>query len=77
MHRAEEEVMATRTFVVEEIHCGACEMAVRKAVTRIEGVRDVTADAATNQVSVRFNESETSDREIGERLTAAGYRVVA
>jgi copper chaperone CopZ len=69
--------MTTRTFVVEEIHCGGCETAIRKALTRTDGVRDVTPDAATNQVSVSFDESRTSDQEIGERLAAAGYAVVS
>jgi copper chaperone CopZ len=69
--------MATRTFVVEEIHCGGCEMAIRKALTRIDGVREVTADSATNQVSVSFDESQASDQEIGERLTTAGYPIVS
>jgi copper chaperone CopZ len=68
--------MASRTFVVEEIHCGACETALRKALTRVGGVQEVAADSATNQVSVRFDESRTSDREIAERLTAVGYPIV-
>jgi Cu+-exporting ATPase len=69
--------MASRTFVVEQIHCGGCETAIRKALTRMDGVRDVTADSATNQVSVSFDESQTSDQEIGARLTTAGFPVVS
>ncbi|WP_219416389.1 heavy-metal-associated domain-containing protein [Pseudonocardia nigra] len=69
--------MATRTFVVEDIHCAGCEMAIRRALTRVEGVREVRPDAATNQVSVAFDEARTSDQEIGERLAAAGYPVVS
>jgi Cu+-exporting ATPase len=69
--------MASQTFVVEQIHCGGCEMAIRKALTRMDGVREVTPDAATNQVSVGFDESRTTDEEIGKRLTAAGFTVVS
>jgi Cd2+/Zn2+-exporting ATPase len=69
--------MASSTFVVEQIHCGACETAITKSLTRLDGVHKVAADAATNQVSVRFDDSQTSDDEIAERLAAAGYPVVA
>jgi Cu+-exporting ATPase len=69
--------MASSTFTVEEIHCGACETAIRKALTRLDGVRDVSPDAASNRVSVVFDESQTTDEKISERLAAAGYPVVA
>ncbi len=68
--------MAQQTFVVQEIHCGACENAIRKSLTRLDGVRDVRPDAASNQVSVRYDEAQTSEREIAERLATAGYPVV-
>ena len=68
--------MASSTFVVEEIHCGACEVAIRKALTRLDGVREVGPDAASNRVSVVFDETQISDQVIAERLTAAGYPVV-
>jgi Cu+-exporting ATPase len=69
--------MASSTFVVEQIHCGACEAAIQKALTRMDGVQEVAADSATNQVSVRLDESQTSDGEIAERLATAGYPVLA
>lgn len=68
--------MATHTFRVEDIHCGGCENAIRKALTRLDGVRDAAPDSATNQVTVSFDESQTSTEHIAERLATAGYPVV-
>jgi len=68
--------MATDTFRVEDIHCSGCEDAIRKALTRLSGVSDVAPDSATNQVTVRYDESQTSTDEIVERLATAGYPVV-
>lgn len=68
--------MASHTFRVEDIHCGGCETAIQKALTRVDGVREVGADAGTNEVSVRYDDSQTSDQEIAERLAAAGFPVV-
>lgn len=69
--------MASSTFVVEEIHCGACEAAIGKALTRMDGVQHVDASSATNAVVVRFDETQTTGQAIAERLGAAGYPVVA
>ncbi|MEE1649863.1 heavy-metal-associated domain-containing protein [Brachybacterium sp. J144] len=68
--------MTTQTFRVEDIHCGGCENAIRKALTRLGGVRDVAPDSATNQVRVDFDSSQTSTAAIAERLAAAGYPVI-
>lgn len=68
--------MTTHKFRVEDIHCSGCENAIRKALTRLGGVFDVAPDSATNQVTVRYNESQTSTDEIAKRLAAAGYPVV-
>lgn len=67
--------MASTTFTVEQIHCGACESAIRKALGRLEGVNDTTPDAATNQVTVVFDDARVDADTIAERLTAAGYPV--
>ncbi len=68
--------MASKTFTVEEIHCGSCETAIRKALSRVDGVRLVAPDAATNQVTVVFDESTLDEAAVAERLDTAGYRVV-
>jgi copper chaperone CopZ len=69
--------MTISTFVIDEIHCGACETAIGKALTRMDGVQEVAAESTTNRVSVRFDESKTSDDAIAQRLATAGYPVVA
>ncbi len=75
--RTKEAIVAMRTFSVEEIHCGACETAIRKALTPLDGVRTVSPDAATNRVTVDFDETEVNDEAITERLAVAGYPVVS
>ena len=69
--------MASETFTVEQIHCGACEAAIGKALTRIEGVRQVEANAASNRVRVLFDENAVGVDQLAARLTDAGYPVIA
>ncbi len=67
--------MATKTYTVEEIHCGACEMAIRKALGRVDGVTDVQPDATTNQVTVVFDDARVDAETVASRLAAAGYPI--
>ncbi len=69
--------MASETFTVEQIHCGACEAAISKALTRIEGVRQVEADAASNRVRVLFDENAVGVDQLAARFGEAGYPVIA
>ncbi len=69
--------MASKTFTVEQIHCDACETAIRKSLSRLDGVREVNPDAATNQVTVVFDESQVDADTVADRLGDAGYPVVA
>lgn len=68
--------MPTEAFRVEDIHCSGCENAIRKALTRLDGVRDVAPDSVTNQVTVRYDQSQTGAEQIAERLATAGYPVI-
>ncbi len=68
--------MARRTFQVAEIHCDSCENAIRKALGRLDGVRQVDPDQHSNRVDVQFDESRVGQVAIAERLTDAGYPVV-
>ena len=69
--------MASETFTVQEIHCGACEAAISKALTRVDGVRQVEADATSNRVTVLFDEHTVDVGQITARLADAGYPVLA
>jgi len=69
--------MASETFTVEQIHCGACEAAISKSLTRVDGVRQVEADAASNRVRVLFEENVVGVEQLAARLAEAGYPAVS
>lgn len=68
--------MPQHTFRVSDIHCGACEAAIAKSLSRLDGVAAVRPDAASNQVEVTYRDGETDPARIAERLADAGYPVV-
>ena len=60
-------------FSVAGMTCSACSAHVERAVRRVEGVKDVTVSLLTNSMSVTYDETETTDREIMDAVIAAGY----
>ena len=59
----------------QTIHCASCEQRIARALRRLDGVRDVRASAATQQVEVRFDPSRVGADELRARLGQIGYEV--
>ncbi len=66
--------MATteKTYVVEGMTCGHCELSVREEVEELAGVESASADHASGRLVVR---GEVGDDAVAEAVAAAGYRV--
>lgn len=62
--------MAEVRFAVSQIHCGGCEARIEVGLSRVEGVRRVSAEQATQTVAVSYNE-----RAVGERAGRAAGEV--
>jgi len=68
--------MAETRIRVQQIHCSSCENTIRKALGRLEGVRQVTPDQRTNEIRVVFDEKRVSEDQIRTRLDEIGYTPV-
>jgi len=55
--------------------CGGCENAVKKALTLIDGVEDVSASHAANLVGVTYDAAKVTRAMLKERIEALGYEV--
>jgi copper ion binding protein len=65
--------METIILNAPDISCGHCVATVEKAVGSIDGVEAVSADAATKDVNVTYNASQTDLSAITAALEEAGY----
>jgi copper chaperone len=70
-------VMEQLTLHVTGMTCGGCENAVKRAVSRIDGVAAVNASHQDNRVVVEFDASRANRSEIEAAITKAGYHVAA
>jgi copper chaperone len=55
--------------------CGGCENAVTRALSRLEGVSNVSASHAQNQVTVQYDAAKVDRAKIADAITKAGYQV--
>ena len=62
------------TLNVNGMMCGGCENRVKKAVSEIAGVKDVSADHNTGKVVVNMEDNASVD-EIKETIEDIGYEV--
>jgi copper chaperone CopZ len=61
-----------RTYTVEGMTCGHCELSVREEVEELAGVESAEADHATGRLTVHGDADEHAVR---EAVAIAGYRV--
>ena len=66
---------AEKTFQVEGMTCGSCELTVREEVEELEFVESAQADRTTGRVVVRGE--QINEQAVREAITAAGYEVAA
>ena len=62
-------------LTVTGMTCGGCENAVRRALSQLDGVSDVTASHADNAVTLRYDPARIDRDQITRKIAAVGYRV--
>ncbi|MDQ6606679.1 MAG: cation transporter [Actinomycetota bacterium] len=67
-------VPTEKTYVVEGMTCGHCELSVREEVEEVAGVESAQADRATGRLTVRGDVDEAAVR---AAVQAAGFELVA
>jgi copper chaperone CopZ len=68
-------VMERLTLHVTGMTCGGCENAVTRAISRLDGVSNVVASHADNQVTVEYDAAKADRATIAAAITKAGYTV--
>ncbi len=63
-----------KTYTVQGMTCGHCELSVREEVEELAGVESAQADRATGRLIVR---GEVDDAAVRAAVEAAGYEVAA
>lgn len=67
--------MEQLVLTVTGMTCGGCENAVKRAVTRLDGVANVTASHSDNRVVVDYDASKVDRARVADAIAKAGYTV--
>ena len=63
----------TVSFTVEKMTCATCPIAVRKAMERVEGVKEVKVDFDSKTAVVTYDAAMTDATAIGAASTDVGF----
>ena len=63
----------TTTLSVPDMTCAACPFTVKKALSRVSGVTDVSVNYEKRQVTVVFDDSKTTVADLTRATADAGY----
>ena len=61
---------------VHGMHCSSCEVLVKEALNELKGMTSVKVSAAKGEVSVDFDETQTSIEEVKKIIKKEGYKVI-
>lgn len=65
--------LADASFAIENMTCVTCPVSVRKAMMRVDGVKEVEVDFDNKIASVTYDASRTNSAEIAAASTDVGY----
>lgn len=65
--------MEQMTLTVTGMTCGGCENAVKRAVSSLDGVSDVSASHQQNRVTLTFDPAKVDRAAVARRISDAGY----
>lgn len=66
--------MVNKTFTIEGMHCASCAQTVEKAVKKLPGVQQSNVNLATEKLTVDYDQSTLTDKDILDAVTDAGYQ---
>lgn len=61
------------SFIVDKMTCATCPITVRKAMQRVDGVKDVKVDFDTKTATVLYDSNLTDAKQIGDASTNVGF----
>jgi copper chaperone CopZ len=65
--------MADATFNAPAIQCDGCANSIKRSLGKLPGVQAVDVDVADKRVVVKYDDSQTNEQAVRDRLEMAGF----
>ncbi len=69
------EKLASKTIVIDGMHCASCVASVEKALKRLDGVADASVNLATETASVSYDPNKVDTNDFKNAVEDVGYEV--
>src|SRR5438477_12682081 len=66
--------LSSTVISVDRLSCVACEIPIRHALRRIEGVKAIYVSAATKTATVKYEPMKTNPEQLVAAINSTGYR---
>lgn len=67
-------VSATTTLSVDGMFCATCKVAVRTALSKLDGVKDARVDVANKSVTVEYDPNKVTPQQLVDAVNRLGYQ---
>jgi copper chaperone CopZ len=67
----------TTQIPVSGMTCGSCAVAVRKALTSLEGVKKADVNVEQNKATVVYEDSQVTEKQLREAINKTGFKAEA
>ena len=64
----------TTQIQVSGMTCGSCAVAVKKALTSVEGVKKVDVSLEQNRATVVYEESQVTEKQLRDAINKSGFK---
>lgn len=68
--------MTTETYIVKGMHCASCAAIITKKLSKVEGIRQVDVNLATEKAKIEFDGDSMKVDELNEVVSKYGYTLV-
>ena len=65
----------TTQIPVSGMTCGSCAVAVKKALTSLEGVKKADVSVEQNKATVVYEDSRVTEKQLREAINKTGFKV--
>lgn len=72
--RAESAGVATVSLHIEGMTCASCKIAVRTALSRLDGVKEAEVDVAKKSATVEYDPAKVTPQQLVDAVNRLGYR---
>ncbi len=67
--------MTKETFQIKGMHCASCSAIITKKLSKLDGVKDINVNFATEKANINFDDSKVNMEAMNNEISKLGYTI--